>query len=58
MFIELTQQDGNSILINAASIISVEKQGDGSLLHLHDPERKGFAVQEPYHEIKRILRED
>ena len=56
MFIQLTRAaQGTPILINAASIVSVEAAKEGSWVHLNDPRMTGLEVRESYEDIAKIL---
>jgi hypothetical protein len=56
MFIEITRRSG-PVLINVASIGSVEADGEGSKLHLSVPNMLSVQARESYTEIKQRLRD-
>ena len=53
-FIEVTNLDGDKLVVNISHIIRIEPQRDGkTLITLIDP--KALYVQESYQEIKALL---
>ena len=56
-FIELTERDGNRVLINTERIIKVKPDDSGCYLSFDSRTISGFHVEESFATIKRLLQQ-